>query len=151
MEFRTVTTEQRDEEERYLEATFTLPPELLEETHRSFALTLLHRRCATCWGGLVQDESNGMRIPAQEHLTKIAEHCSQEQDFIHPGLPVVEAVFRILLSNNDRPMKLREIHEVLQKRWSDAASHWTPLPEKLYRMLSKDAYYGIKEVSATTK
>jgi uncharacterized protein (DUF2267 family) len=146
-----VTIEQPDEGEQYLPATFAIFPEKLEAQGRSFSLLLLHRRCATCWGTLIQEPAGSLETSAQDHLERIAEHCSANKDFVSPGLPIMEAVFRVLLSKGNQPTTLEEVLTVLQKQWSDSASHWAPPPAKLYRMLTRDVFYGIGGVPPPPK
>ncbi|MBI4198742.1 MAG: hypothetical protein HY533_06500 [Chloroflexi bacterium] len=145
-----MTSEQSNDGEQYLPATFAILPEKLEGQGRSFGLLLLHRRCAACWGALIQEPAGGLELPWQDHLVKIAEHCSANQDFVSPGLPIMEAVFRVLLSNGNQPTTLEEVLAVLQKQWSDSASHWVPPPAKLHRMLTRDVFYGIGSVPPPT-
>ncbi len=37
--------------------------------------------------------------------------CARKPDYIHSGLPLVTAIFRILLINGNKPMSARELHE----------------------------------------
>lgn len=39
--------------------------------------------------------------------------CAQKPDFIHGGLPLTTAIFRVFLINNNRPMNALELHERL--------------------------------------
>jgi len=143
-----VMIEATNEGEQYLSATFVIAPEKLEAQGRSLGLLLLHRRCAACWGTLVQEAAGGLEIPWEDHLERIANHCSASQEFIVPGMPVMEAVFRSILSRNNEPTSLADLLETLQTRWSDASSHWAPSPASLYRMVTRDIFYGIQEVAS---
>ena len=145
-----MTIEQQNEDEQYLSIRFAVTPEQFERQGRSLSLLLLHRRCATCWGTLIQETAGDLEIPADEHMEQIVNHCSQTPDFIYSGLPIMEAAFRILVSNGTNSLSLEDIYNALQEKWSDASSHWTPLPAKLYRMLAKDTFYGISEVTNTS-
>lgn len=135
------------EGEQYLTATFVIAPEKLEAQGRSPGLLLLHRRCAACWGTLIQEAAGGLEIPWEDHLERIANHCSTDPTFVAPGMPVMEAAYRSILSRGNEPTSLADILEILQTRWSDASSHWAPSAASLYRMLSRDIFYGIQEVS----
>ena len=139
--------QEHEQEEKYLSASFKVDPARLASRLRSLQLLLLHRRCASCWGTLVQDPTQGFDIEAAVHLKQIARHCSKEHGFIQPELPVMEAVFRILLSNGNQATTVESIYETLMERWSDPTNPRTPLPDKLYRMLSGDNFYGISQVS----
>ena len=138
--------QQQEETENFL-ASFRIDPERLVALGRSLQVLLLHRRCASCWGTLIQEPAQGRDIEAAEHLEQITNHCSSAPDFIRPEFPVMEAVFRILLSDGTQPMTLQSIYEALRERWSNLTNPRTPPTEKLYRMLQGDAFYGITEVS----
>ena len=142
-----MVTEEQQEEATYLAASFKVDSDRLAAQGRSLQLLLLHRRCASCWGTLVQEPAQGLKIEAAKHLEQIAHHCSATPDFIHPALPIMEAVFRVLLSNGNEPMTLESIYETLWERWSDSTNPRTPTPEKLYRLLTSDTFYGIILVS----
>ena len=137
--------EEEQQEAKYLTALFRVDPELLEKTGRSLKLLLLHRRCATCWGTLVQEPNMGMEIKADAHLKQLARHCSQTPDFIRSGMPVMEATFRVLLANGNKAMTLEAIHDALEEKWTDYANPRTPTPDRLYRMISREKFYGISE------
>ena len=143
-----MTAQQQDTEEQeaaYLTASFTISPERLAAWGRSFQLLLLHRRCASCWGTLIQEPGQGMNVTVAQHLRRIAAQCSTTPDFIKPEMPVMEAVFRILLSGRNRPKTVEELFRLLQERWSDPTNPRTPTPETLHRMLTRDAYYGFAQ------
>ncbi|MEE8443634.1 MAG: hypothetical protein V3S37_07785 [Dehalococcoidia bacterium] len=146
-----MVSEQQEEEAAYLSNSYKIDPKTMTAQGRSLQLLLLHRRCATCWGTLIQEPAQGMNIDAAKHIERIARHCSTAPDFIHSELPVMEAVFRILLSNGNKSMTLESIYETLRERWLDSTTPRTPLPEKLYRLVSHDAFYGITQVPQTTE
>ena len=143
-----MTIEQIEQQEaEYLATSFKISVERLAARGQSLGVLLLHRRCASCWGALIQEPEQGINIEAKKHLRQIAEHCSKTPDFIHPGLPVLEAVFRILLSGRNRPMTLEAIHQLLQERWTEITNPRTPQPATLHRILTHDTFYGISQVS----
>ena len=146
-----MVTEQQEQEEaqeqEYLSTSFSVDLEKLAAWGRSIQILLLHRRCASCWGTIVQEPDQGLSIKTTEHMKQIAKHCSTTLDFIHPDLPVMEAVFRVLLSNGNKPMTLESIYESLRERWTNPTNLRTPHVDKLYRMLLADTFYGISQVS----
>ena len=129
----------------YVDAIFHISPERVQARGRSLQLLLLHRRCASCWGTLLQLPNGGRDIEAAEHLEQIAQHCSATPDFIHRELPLAEAVFRILLAGGNQPMTTREIYEGLNERWVDQVNPRIPTIEGVYRILASDTFYGISE------
>lgn len=88
-----------------------------------------------------------MAIEVDEHLERIANHCSLSPGFIQPDMPAMEAAFRILLSNGRKPMAVQVIYEALRERWSNPTNPRTPPPDKLYRMLLADTFYGITQLA----
>ncbi len=144
-----MTTQQQEleqEEAEYLTDRFVIDPDRLAGWGRSFQLLLLHRRCASCWGTLIQEPGQGMNVTVAQHLRRIASQCSTTSDFIKPEMPVMEAVFRILLGERNHPNTVEEIFQRLRERWSDPTNPRTPTPETLHRMLTRDAYYGFVQV-----
>ncbi len=72
------------------------------------------------------------RIDGLEHL--IREHCSRQPDYINPELPLVDAIFRIFLSNGNRPMTPEQLSVILKRS-----------PETILRMLSgQQVYKGLQ-------
>jgi len=66
-------------------------------------------------------------------------HCSQQPGFLHEGLPLVDAVFRVLIANGNRPMSVTEITERLNKPPHEART--------LLRTLGRRrSYLGIRPV-----
>ena len=135
-----------EEQPEYLLTNFKVDLEKLAAMNRSFESLLLDRRCASCWGEMFQEPGQGTHIKASEHLKKIATHCSNTTNFIQSDFTVMEAVFRILTSNRNKPAALKSIYENLRKRWSDPTNPRTPSVDKLYRMLLSDTFYGISQV-----
>jgi len=138
-----VIGQQQVESEELLSARFAIDPDRLAASGRSLQLLLLHRRCASCWGTIIQEPAQGLAIEVDEHLERIVNHCSLSPEFIRSEMPVMEAVFRVLLSNDREPMTVEAIYEALRERWSNPTNPRTPPPDKLYRMLMVDTFYGI--------
>ena len=141
-----VSEQEQVEVAEHLSASFRIDPNRLASQGRWLPLLLLHRRCASCWATLIQEPGQGLGIGANEHLKRIASHCSRSPEFIQPDFPVMEAVFRVLLINSRRPMTLQSIYDALRERWSNPTNPRTPPPDKLYRMLVADTFYGLIEV-----
>ena len=141
-----VIGQQQEESAELVSTRFAIDPDRLADRGRSLQLLLLHRRCATCWGTLIQEPGQGLGIEADEHLERIANHCSRLPEFIQSDMTVMEAVFRVLLSNDREPMTAQAIYDTLRKRWSNPTNPRTPPPEKLYRMLMVDTFYGIAPI-----
>ncbi|MCZ6615101.1 MAG: hypothetical protein O7F09_03530 [Chloroflexi bacterium] len=142
-----VSTEQEQEQEApHVNTRFHISLERVASQGRSLQLLLQQRRCASCWGSLMQEPKGGRDITASRHLSKIASHCSKTDDFINSDMPLAEAIFRILLSNANKPMTTQQIYEGLNERWVDPINPRIPEMEGIYRIMSHDTFYGLKEV-----
>ena len=142
-----VSTEQEQVPEApYVSAQFHVSPERIASLGRSFQLLLLQRRCASCWGSLMQEPKGGRDVTAPRHLSKIASHCSKTADFINSDMPLAEAIFRILLANANKPMPIQQIYESLNERWVNPINPRIPEMEGIYRIMSYDTFYGFNEV-----
>ena len=61
--------------------------------------------------------------------------CSQKPSYITPNTPVIDAIFRTFLANDNKPLSVRELYELLDRR----------PPEMLLRMLTVGSIYmGIR-------
>ncbi|MHB0856334.1 MAG: hypothetical protein ACYC5M_02045 [Anaerolineae bacterium] len=61
--------------------------------------------------------------------------CSGKPSYINPSTPIVESVFRTFLANGNKPLSIRELYELLDRR----------PPETLLRMLTGgQVYLGIR-------
>ena len=138
-----VLDQEEEQDSRYLVATFKVDPGRLESLGRSIGLLLRDRRCPSCWATLINEPDQGLSTRAREHLKRVAEHCSKQPDYIKHEMPIMEAVFRILLSHREGPLSVEEILDELQERWSDPTNPRDPTPDKIYRILSGDRFYGI--------
>lgn len=138
-----VLEQEEEQDSRYLAATFKVDRSILESLGRSIGLLLLHRRCPSCWATLINEPDQGLSIKAREHLKRLVEHCSKQPDYIKHDMPIMEAVFRILLSRREGPLSVEQILNELQERWTDPTNPRDPTPDKIYRILAGDRFYGI--------
>jgi hypothetical protein len=61
--------------------------------------------------------------------------CAQKADYLNDDAPIVDAIFRALVANGNKPMTIRELHALVGRR----------PPETLLRTLTAgEIYLGIK-------
>ena len=125
---------------------YTIDPGAFEAQGRSAALMALHRRCARCWASLVNEPNTLANISFEEHRQQLVSCCSQEQGYVTPQMPVLEAAFRILLASEPPVLSLQELHDALMKQWATPSLPRSLPLETLRRILRGDRYYGIQEV-----
>ena len=104
---------------------YTINPEWYENHGISLSLVVHQRRCAECqayeaWtesqkkGGRGKNSANNW----QKEMREIIKSCSKKPDYIHSKTPMVEAVFRLLLKNGNRPMSVTQIGENIGATWA---------------------------------
>jgi hypothetical protein len=116
--------------------------ERLDELHRSAVAVLAARRGPSSPSRLKPD--NELNDP-QELVDEIAEHDAKDQDFIHPGMPIQEIVFRILLARRNQPTKLHDLHYELTEKWATPIRPINVTEIGLRRILDRDTYYGFTQ------
>ena len=111
-----------------------------EENHRSFAHAVRASLCAKC-----KHKIEGKGISPSKIIPMIKGCCSGESGFINDRQPILESVFRVLLSNGNKPIELEELSKQLAEQRGGDASRTTP--QILSRLLKKEDYYGIRSTS----
>ena len=81
---------------------------------------------------------------AADLLATIRDCCSKESGFISRELPISEAIFRLFLTNGNRPLDLEQLSEQLRELRGGDSYHTSP--EILSRLLNSDEYYGLRQV-----
>ncbi len=71
---------------------------------------------------------------------------SKLEGFVTAELPLLEAVFRLLLIHENKPMNGEEISQELQERGIGIRDARVVKPSLLARILDGDFHYGIKRV-----
>ena len=72
---------------------------------------------------------------------------SKLEGFVTAELPVLEAVFRLLLIHENKPMDVEQISQELQERGIGIRDARLVRPVALARILDADFHYGITRVS----
>ena len=90
-----------------------------ERSGKSFPYALKSRLCETCPGceANAGDEPKELRTPS-ELMRHIGQNCSRQPDYLLSSTPITEAVFRLLVANSNRPMKLSKIQSDLSSAWA---------------------------------
>ena len=71
------------------------------------------------------------------------------EGFVNPELPILEAIFRLLLVHENKPMDVEQISQELAERGIGILDARVVRPEALTRILDTDSYYGLKRVSVS--
>ncbi|PKB63733.1 MAG: hypothetical protein BZY80_05660 [SAR202 cluster bacterium Io17-Chloro-G2] len=111
----------------------------LEELGRSPVAVVAARRVESCPS--MSKQVHELTDP-RALITEIARHYKDDQDFIKSDMPLMEIVFRILLSRRNEPTSLTDLHYELTERWATPVRPINVTEEGLQRVLDGDTYYG---------
>ena len=117
----------------------------LEESGHSATFLVSSRLCWQCQQ--MFDERQGEEIDVKEYMKRIADDCSHQADYLLPGTPLTEAVFRLLLAANNRPMTIQEIQDQLSAAWANVIYMKDLSEQLLTRLLDSDNEYMIRRVA----
>ncbi len=83
------------------------------------------------------DERTGEVYTVPRAVQLVREYCANDPTFLHAGLPITEAVFRLFLLNANRPMSAAEIAAYIGCKTS----------EVIARFGGRVVYNGIKPIA----
>ena len=136
------------------ETLYAIDTKAFEASGRSFQYAVFSRlcnrgHCSFCEGG--KTSPTDMGTPS-EMMKAIGSECSNEPDFLLPGTPITEAVFRIMLKRNNKPMTLDEVQSELTSAWASVIYLKNLSEDVLRRLLEgQNEYYivpvGVREAS----
>ncbi len=126
------------------EPKYQIDVRAFDASGRSFAYAVYSR--LSPGGRAVVDDGKtpGGFGSASEYMKVISNICSKEPDFLLPGTPITEAVFKLLLANTNKAMTLDEIQSGLTTAWASVIYLKNLSDEILRRMLDRENDYFIK-------
>ncbi len=138
-------TQQVDSEARY-----TIDIQGYEDAGQSYLFTVWQR---LCWSGecrLCRRNPEGKPLvpgnTTDSAIFNAAKMCPSRVQFVTPGMSLLEAVFRGLISNNKEPMSFSEIVKFLQDNWGSEYAQRVESEEALQRVLDNPNEYRIVRV-----
>ena len=140
-----MTVENETVENQTAEPKYAISEAAAEELGRSLPLLAYSRQS---WMRK-QDTAIEDAITAdwRDFAEGIADHCSQQPDYLPPDTPMQEAIFRYLLARVDKPATAQEISEELSAKWSATQFQRDTSPRVIRRLLdSARDYYCIERV-----
>ena len=109
------------------------------ETHGRSLEEMIASRAREAEGGDGAARKRKQAAPSMADLAKI-------QGFVRRELPVLEAVFRLLLVHENRPMDVEQISQELAERGIGILDARMVGASNLIRLLRGDNYYGLRQV-----
>ena len=81
-------------------------------------------------------------MEAEDLILHVASQAADSADFLLPDTPLKEAVFRVLLSNGNKPMTSEQVSKALEDKWQFSPNPRDASPAVVTRLLenSGDTY-----------
>jgi len=112
-----------------------------EQNGRSFSVMARGCLCPKCFQKLKPDSQT---VSNDRLLKTIKDCCSKTPDFIHARMPALESVFRLLLSNGNKPIVLEDITRQLGEKCG--VGIYRISENTLFTLLRNDQYYGLSQM-----
>lgn len=130
------------------DAKYSIDIKAFEGSGRSFqyaVYTRMSERGMAQLGGTVTEMPDSFGTPS-EIMKIVASICSKEPDYLLPGTPISEAVFRLLIANGNRPMTLVDVQSGLATAWASVIYLKNLSDEVVQRMLDTQNEYYIRRL-----
>jgi len=139
-----MTDQTEQTQETVAEPKYQIDAKAFDATGRSFAYAV-YSRLSTGGKAVVDDgETPAGFGTAAEYMKVMGNVCANEPEFLLPGTPITEAVFRLLLANSNKAMTLVEIQSGLTAAWASVIYLKNLSDEVLCRMLDVENDYFIR-------
>ena len=113
-----------------------------DTNNRSARLMIKEYICLNC----AEELEHKKKSPTPQELITRVQKCAQHTpDFINHKMPIMDSIFRLFLSNGNKPLSLEEIsQQLIQRREGDS---YRTSPELLLNLLVSDRYYGLQMIT----
>ena len=126
------------------EPKYQIDAKAFEASGRSFGYAVYSRLSASGKAVVDDGKTPGGFGSATEYMKVMSNICSKEPDFLLPGTPITEAVFKLLLANTNKAMTVQEIQSGLTTAWASVIYLKNLSGDILRRMLDQENDYFIK-------
>lgn len=130
------------------DAKYAIDIKGFEAAGRSFpyaVYTRMSERGMAQLGGTASEPPRSFGTPS-EMMKIVASICSKEPDYLLPGTPISEAVFRLLIANGNRPMSLMDVQSGLATAWASVIYLKNLSDDVVQRMLDSSNEYYIRRM-----
>ena len=129
------------------ESKYGIDFKAMQASGMSSSFTVRSRLCGCCEVCLAAYEDDSTELKSvSEYMKQISETCRQRDEYLLPGASLTEAIFRLLLGNQNRPMRLREIQSGLAAAWTSAVYLKNLTDEVVVRLMEAPNEYFIRRV-----
>lgn len=97
---------------------YFIDPTFIETSGRSSSLLARYRRCPQCLSDLKKTKGPDNTSFAS-HRKTLAKCCSKKDTYLRPEMPLMEAIFRILLGGPPKGMSHPALFKILSEKWAN--------------------------------
>ena len=134
-----------NQQEQTKPARYQVSTSLATEQNRSLPSLLTSRLDYVSQGGLDPNPSNNSDI--KPILDLLANVSSSKDDYLLPDTPLKEAIFRVIIANNNKPMSANDISEELAQKWSESSNSRDISANVIERLLANCKTYCISAIN----
>ena len=82
-------------------------------------------------------------METEDLIQQVAYQVAENQDFLLPDTPLKEALFRVILANENKPMTAEKVSHILEGKWSLSPYPRNISPQVIDRLLANSDTYCI--------
>lgn len=135
------------------EILYAIDEQAYEDAGESYLFKAWQR---LCWSGecrLCRRYPDGKPIvpgrTTERSIYNAAKICPSKVQFITPGMSLLEAIFRILVVNGNRPMKFSDIVDKLKEHWGTEFPQRVESVDSIRRVMDAENEYRIGRASTS--
>ena len=129
------------------ELQYIIDPSFIEESGRSSVLLARDRRCPQC--NSERKKAKGSSDSSfVDHRKNIVKCCSKKDDYLKPDMPLMEAIFRILLGGPAKGVSHAKLFKILSNKWANQKVPKNLSDELVYRIAASSGGYGIQMIDS---
>ena len=132
------------------ESKYVIDSSFIEASGRSSALLARDRRCPKCLSDL-KKAKDSFDSSFADHRKIIAKCCSKKDDYLKPDMPLMEAIFRILLSGPTKGMTHMGVFKILSDQWANQKIPKNLSDELVYQIAASSGGYGIQTIDSESE
>ena len=129
---------------------YTIDPSFIEASGRSSSLLAKDRRCPQCLSDLKKSkDASGSSFA--NHRKLIAKCCSKKDGYLKPDMPLMEAIFRILLSGPAKGITHSGVFKILSDKWANQKVPKNLSDELVYQIAASSGGYGVQTIDSESE
>jgi len=132
------------------ESKYLINPSYIEETGRSSAFLARDRRCPQCLAELKKSKG-ASSTSFINHRKTIAKCCSKKDSYLKPEMPLMEVIFRILLSGPAKGMSHTGVFKILSDKWANQKVPKNLSNELVRQIANSSGGYGVQTIDNETQ